>query len=224
MTKVIDENYILIQGWMVNELKLKGNELLIYAIIYGFSQDGESKYKAGLQYLADWTNSTKQGCLNSIKKLIDKEYIIKEELELNNIKYCNYTANLKIIDTIKQSLIPIKKSLIPVKESLINNKIINNNINKINNNNKIKYPTLDEVKEYIKEKGYKVDAEIFFNYFQISNWVDSKGNKVKNWKQKLFTWNSYSNQQIQKIKKSYENYQQREYKDLNYLYANRKEQ
>lgn len=220
MAKVIDENYILIQGWMINELKLKGNELLIYAIIYGFSQDGESKYKAGLQYLADWTNSTKQGCLNSLKKLIEKEYIFKEELELNNIKYCNYTANLKIIDTIKQSLIPIKKSLIPVKESLINNKIINNNINKINNNNKIKYPTLEEVQHYIKEKGLNVDGKQFYDYFTEGNWVDSKGNKVKNWKQKLLTWNKYSITTKTDDKKKYQDYDQRQYNDFSKFYAN----
>lgn len=35
---VKNENYLVIQGWMITELKLKGNELLIYAIIYGFSR------------------------------------------------------------------------------------------------------------------------------------------------------------------------------------------
>ena len=32
------ESFFTIQAFMVNELKLKGNELLIYAIIFGFSQ------------------------------------------------------------------------------------------------------------------------------------------------------------------------------------------
>lgn len=31
------ENYITIQGWMRTELDLKGNELNLYAIIYGFT-------------------------------------------------------------------------------------------------------------------------------------------------------------------------------------------
>ena len=38
MTRVNPENYITVQGWMVTDLNLKGNELLIYACIYGFSQ------------------------------------------------------------------------------------------------------------------------------------------------------------------------------------------
>jgi len=212
MTKVIDENYIVIQGWMINNLKLKGNELLIYAIIYGFSQDGISKYKAGLQYLADWTNSTKQGCMKNLKSLVEKEFIIKEETEINNIKYCNYTVNLEKVNTVKQSLIP-------VKQSLTNNKIINNNIiNNINNNIK-KNPTLEEINKYIQEKQLKVDGKQFYEYFTEGNWIDSKGNKVKNWKQKLLTWNKYSITKIED-KKKFQDYNQRNYENLSKFYAN----
>lgn len=34
--KVREDNYFAVQGWMVTELKLKGNALMLYAIIYGF--------------------------------------------------------------------------------------------------------------------------------------------------------------------------------------------
>ena len=52
-------------------------------------------------------------------------------------------------------------------------------------------PTLEEVKEYIRERRSPVDAETFFEYFSKGNWIDSKGNKVRNWKQKLITWEKY---------------------------------
>lgn len=52
-------------------------------------------------------------------------------------------------------------------------------------------PTLEEIKSYIEENGYNVDAEQFFNYFTEGNWTDSKGNNVRNWKQKLITWAKY---------------------------------
>jgi len=45
-----NENYITVLGWMVNELQLSGNEMVLYALIYGFSHDGKSKFngnKAG---------------------------------------------------------------------------------------------------------------------------------------------------------------------------------
>ena len=67
--KVKRENYITIQGFMLTDLKLKGNELLIYACIYGFSQAENQVFNGSLQYLADWTNSTKQGVIKCLKSL-----------------------------------------------------------------------------------------------------------------------------------------------------------
>ena len=49
-------------------------------------------------------------------------------------------------------------------------------------------PTLDEVKAYCKERNNNVDAQKFFDYYEQGGWKDSKGNPVKNWKQKLITW------------------------------------
>ena len=69
-SKVKDENYINIQGFMVTKLGLKGNELLIYAIIYGFSQTEDQVFNGSLQYLADWTNSTKQGVTKNLKSCL----------------------------------------------------------------------------------------------------------------------------------------------------------
>ena len=52
-------------------------------------------------------------------------------------------------------------------------------------------PTLEEVKAYCESRGNKVDAKQFYDYFTASDWVDSKGNEVKSWKQKIITWESY---------------------------------
>ena len=84
------ENYINIQGWMVTELNLKGNELIIYACIYGFSQAEGQAFSGRLKYLADWTNSTKYGVTKCLKALIEKGYIAKDEEYINNVKCCKY--------------------------------------------------------------------------------------------------------------------------------------
>lgn len=55
-------------------------------------------------------------------------------------------------------------------------------------------PTLEQVKEYAKEANLNIDCEKFYKYFTVPNpdtgktWVDSKGNPVRNWKQKMLTW------------------------------------
>jgi hypothetical protein len=46
-------------------------------------------------------------------------------------------------------------------------------------------PTIEEVKKYFKENGYKEETAIkMFNSYAVADWIDSKGNQVKNWKQK----------------------------------------
>ena len=124
MSKVKNENYISIQGWMVNELNLKGNELLVYAIIYGFSQEENQKFAGSIQYLANWIGSSKQTVFNCLKSLIEKELIEKKETFINGVKFCEYQSKflmgvVKIFDGGSQKIRP-------------NN--INNNIDYINNN------------------------------------------------------------------------------------------
>ena len=71
-----------------------------------------------------------------------------------------------------------------------------NNTSNINNTSKkeiykerkFEKPTLEEVEEYCKNRNSNVDAKTFYDYFEVGGWVDSKGNKVKNWKQKIITW------------------------------------
>ena len=49
-------------------------------------------------------------------------------------------------------------------------------------------PTLDEVRAYCLKRGNSVDPKRFFDFFDVSGWIDSNGNPVKSWKQKVITW------------------------------------
>lgn len=53
---------------------------------------------------------------------------------------------------------------------------------------KFKPPTLEEVQAYVSERNNTVDAKAFFDFYSEGNWHDSKGQPVRNWKQKLLTW------------------------------------
>lgn len=120
-SKVKRENYITVQGFMLTDLKLKGNELLIYACIYGFSQTENQVFNGGLQYLADWVNSTKQSVIKCLKSLEEKGYIIKKEKYINGVKSCEYyTTELNTL--LNKVEYPIKQSLTGgIKQSLTNN-------------------------------------------------------------------------------------------------------
>lgn len=67
-------------------------------------------------------------------------------------------------------------------------------------------PSVDEVKSYFKENGYKEETAIkMFNSYSVADWIDSKGNKVKNWKQKAinvwFTSENKSNGKTEPVDK-----------------------
>jgi hypothetical protein len=49
-------------------------------------------------------------------------------------------------------------------------------------------PTLDEVIAYCRERNSSVDPRRFYDYFTAGGWVDGQGQPVRNWKQKLITW------------------------------------
>lgn len=86
-----NENYLVIQGWMRNELGLKGNELMVYALIYGFSQDGEDEFTGSVGYISEWIGVTKQTVFNTLKSLIEKQLIKKSEAYTNGVKFCRYS-------------------------------------------------------------------------------------------------------------------------------------
>lgn len=90
--KIKPNSYYSIQYWMINELGLKGLELSIYAIIYGFSRDHCGAFTGSCSYLADFTNSTKAGVDKALKSLIQKNLLEKKDFVNHGIKNCIYIA------------------------------------------------------------------------------------------------------------------------------------
>lgn len=88
-----DENFISIQGWML-KLGIKGNALIAFACIYGFSQDGKSEFRGSAQYIADWCGISRTAAFSVLKSLVDKNLIIKNEIIDNGVKLCNYRHNI----------------------------------------------------------------------------------------------------------------------------------
>lgn len=84
--------YYTVQGWMREELGLSGNALAVYAIIYGFSQDGASEYAGSARYLAEWLGCSKRTVLSVLATLTEQGHLIKKTTYQNGITFCNYVA------------------------------------------------------------------------------------------------------------------------------------
>lgn len=92
MSAVKDNNFIAIQGWMRTKLNLKGYELIVYALIYGFSQDGNSKFSGTRRYIAEWCGCSMRTVDKTLASLLGKQLIIKHEKYVNGVRSCDYTA------------------------------------------------------------------------------------------------------------------------------------
>ena len=186
-----ERNYIVVQGWMLTDLHLKGNELLIYACIYGFSQLDGQVFSGSLQYLADWTNSTRQGVVKCLKSLIEKGYIAKADKVINGVKFCEYHATKfngvynSVVQGVQQSCTG------GVQQSLPNNIDIDNLNNKQVYTRFVK-PTIDEVRAYCLERGKGVDAEKWYNHYSANGWKVGRS-KMVDWKAAIRTWERSDN-------------------------------
>lgn len=92
MMEIKNTNYFTIQGWMVKELKLSGNELMTYAIIYGFSQDNASGFCGSRSYLSKFINVTTKTIDNLLHSLIAKGFIEKTEQIVCGVNIIFYRA------------------------------------------------------------------------------------------------------------------------------------
>jgi uncharacterized phage protein (TIGR02220 family) len=92
MSAVKDNNFIAIQGWMRTKLNLKGYELIVYALIYGFSQDENSKFSGTRRYIAEWCGCSMRTVDNTLASLLTDKLIVKHEKYVNGIRMCDYTA------------------------------------------------------------------------------------------------------------------------------------
>ena len=91
-SKVKDGNFFVVQSFMVKELKLKGLERDCFAIIYGFSQAEGQSFNASMQYLCEWTCSSRQAITTALSKLVEKGLLRKKERFINGVKFVEYTA------------------------------------------------------------------------------------------------------------------------------------
>ena len=131
---------------------------------------------------------------DDLKVLIAKQFIIPFDSGVIVIKHWRINNFLRK-DRHNETKFQKELSMLKVNESqeyiwLTNGQpsIDKNSIDK----NSIEYknkPTLEEVRDYcINVRHNNVDYQKFYDYFNEGNWIDSKGNKVRNWKQKIITW------------------------------------
>lgn len=118
--KVREDNYFTVQGWMVSELKLKGNALMLYAIIYGFSQTTNTAFTGSIDYLCEWIGGvSRPTVINTLENLVKQGLLTKSSTTKGALIYNSYIA-----------LRPSKKTLLDTSKKILLNKDSKDNIEK----------------------------------------------------------------------------------------------
>ena len=198
--KIQEANYITIQGWMRTQLALKGNELLVFALIFGFCQDGSSWFTGSVSYIQDWTGLSDEGVRNTLKSLVGKGYLEKETGYISGIPFAKYRAPQKIWGVAKNfgegSQVcwgGVAKNFGEGSQKIWdnNNRDNNNRDNNININSQGRKcfvpPMVEDVAAYCAERKNGIDAEEFVAFYASKGWMVGK-NKMKDWKQAVITW------------------------------------
>ena len=182
----IPNYYAVIPATVRYDRELKPNEKLLYGEITALANKTGECWATN-KYFSDLYGVKTNAVISWIRNLREKGYIAVV------YEYQNKEITKRII-----TIGPIEKNRPSylfeyeggIQKDTHNNTSNNNTSNKeeIYKEERFKKPTLQEVEDYCKERNNGVDAKTFYDYFETGGWVDSKGNKVKNWKQKIITW------------------------------------
>ena len=174
--------YITILQEMRDQLGLKGNELIVFAFINGYSQGGHGCYHGSLATLQGVCGiASRQTATDVLKSLVEKGYIYKSETIKNGVKYVSYA----VCPNIGQGVQKMDKGCLKNGHNIEDINI--NNTLSINSRAKFQKPSLDEIRVYCQERGNQVDPEKFFNFYESKGWVVGKS-PMKDWKAAVRTW------------------------------------
>lgn len=149
------------------------------------------KYQS-IEIRCDIQNSAKSDIQTDIQTASKSDI---QKVNTSNLKSNSYKDEQKNSDIQTDMQIEHKSDIqtdiqtdIPIKN--IKNNIYKEDIDKsISKKENFRFlpPKVDEVRKYIIEKGYDVDAETFVNFYEAKGWMIGK-NKMKNWHAAIATW------------------------------------
>ncbi len=92
---------IILENFMVEKLKLTGNDLILYALIYSFSKDGIGEFFASKEYVANRLGISISSVYKIMGSLLSRRLIIRNGSSENR-KLPSYRVNLSVIEGKKE--------------------------------------------------------------------------------------------------------------------------
>lgn len=166
----------------MRSLGLSGTDLLVFAVIHGYSQNGEGSYYGSVPYLAKICGTTDRTIQHSLRGLENRGLIERHAAIVDGVMRVSYTAKISP----GEKFAPGEKISPNNKDNSVG--YINiSSTSSINKGAKFQKPTLEEVRDYLAQRRSSVSAEAFYAYYESNGWRVGR-NPMKNWKQAIVTW------------------------------------
>jgi hypothetical protein len=180
--------YAVIPATVRYDERLKLLSRMLYGEITALSNE-KGYCWANNKYFATLYKVSIRTITDCIKQLIDCGYIASQIIYKENSKEVEQRI-LKLTNTPRRNFQEgiEEKQYTPLEENFQDNITSINNIRESKKKKSFTPPTLEEVKAYCEERKNNVDYKYFYDYYSSGNWKDKKGDPVKNWKQRIITW------------------------------------
>lgn len=154
-----ENDYIAIFSPFVTKLGLSGNKLIIFSLIHGFCRDGEHEFKGSINYISEWTNTSRNTVISILKELVDLGLLEKRDYVVNGVKFCAYKVGSQVFAPPVQNCDGGSEIIAP--------NIIDNNTKEKNEIDKSISKSSDELFEACwlayRRKGKKGKAKTYWN-------------------------------------------------------------
>ena len=176
------KGYTIIPDWMLS-LDLDVYETIILAVIFGFSQDGESTFSGSIKYLSQKAKCSRRKVTMALPKLVAMGLVFKIDKDVRGLHLCEYQVSPLCIGSAPYA----QGGDAPHAHNNIENENIDNNSLYKERSPKFQKPTIEEIRQYCQESRLDVDAEQFFLFYESKGWVIGKS-PMKSWKAAVCTW------------------------------------
>ena len=178
--------YYVITDEMRTSLGLKGNELLVFAIINGYSQSQQGCFYGSLAYLQELTGAaSKRTIITTLQDLVAKGHIVKREMMVDGVRRVLYT----VADGWCKKCTVGSAEIAPGGSANFapNNKGIDNKEGDIKGASRFVKPTVEEVRAYCRERGNDIDPAEFVDFYASKGWMVGSS-PMKDWRACVRTW------------------------------------
>lgn len=178
------------------DLGLRGTDLLVFAVLYGYIQKGSGCYFDTRETLAERTGVKSIRTIDeALARLLDKGLIARTTVDNLGRRYAAFVLGERAKIALS---IPQKLQDNPAKSAVSNPQNLrvpyNNVENKRENKEKVNRedfvpPTYDEVKAYAEHLGYfSLDPDTFLDFYDTTDWHQNDGTPITNWKRAVANW------------------------------------